>query len=84
MVKSLNFVGLFSDPPKIRRSHDWETTKLQEKMFSYHTVTRIIIGKICTLDTGIVTHLLISCLSFEIMNDLGSDLLQLPIHCSSY
>ena len=52
-----------------RFAYDWETTKLQENMFSCHTVNRIIIGKICTLDTGIVTHLLISCLSFEIMNE---------------
>ena len=35
---------------KIRGSHDWETTKLQENMFSCHTVNRIIVGKICTLD----------------------------------
>ena len=49
MVKSLNFVGLFSDLPKIRGSHDWETTKLQENMVSCH-VNRIILGKICTLD----------------------------------
>ena len=65
-----------------------ETTKLQENMFSCHTVNRIILGKICILNVWYSSVNFLLAFGNHVWKplvlELGNDFIQLLILCSSY